>query len=204
MPLNRWKVSTVGMGGQKKILMTRVFQHIVYVGIHRDYLPWTEWEGSDGNSAVFIYIIWNVIRQTEGFRPSVYNNRRTYNIHAYYSYCCRQNARPIVNNREMFISVAARFAMVLVKGNTLVSEIKRRFVNYFRFDKVSLWYITAFKTVAYVRIKAYYTDFCETLLLCICALLCPQINIFLESLKSFSSPTFASRLVVFVGVEVRR
>jgi len=38
----------------------------------------------------------------------------------------------------MFISVAARFAMALVKGNTLVSEIKRRFVNYFRFDKVSL------------------------------------------------------------------
>lgn len=140
--------------GKKKILMTRVFQHIVYVGIHRDYLPWTEWEGSDGNSAVFIYIIWNVIRQTEGFWPSVYNNRRTHNIHAY-SYCGRQNARPIVNNREMFISVAARFAMALVKGNTLVSEIKRRFVNYFRFDKVSLWYITAFKTMAYVLRRTY-------------------------------------------------
>lgn len=56
-----------------------------------------------------------------------------------HSYCCRQNARPIVNNHKMFISAAARFAMSLVKGDTRVSGIKRRrFANYFRFGKVSL------------------------------------------------------------------
>jgi len=119
MPLNRWKVWS---GAEKKnILMTRVFQHIIvcasvhagrsYVYIRREIIYRGPSEKGVIGIVCRIYMC-NVIRQTEGFRPSVYSCSRLYSrsVHIIMytlGYCCRQNARPIVNDRKMFISAAA-------------------------------------------------------------------------------------------------